>query len=57
MLRWMFSVTRSDRIRDERIRGSLGITDIDGKMKEDKSRQFKRAERKNNNKKSEIRVQ
>ena len=34
MLRWMCGKTRKDKIRNERIRGFLGITPIDDKIKE-----------------------
>lgn len=34
MLRWMCGVTQLDRVRNERIRGSLGVRVIAGKLQE-----------------------
>ena len=40
MLRWMSGVTREDRIRNEYIRGSLGVASIVGKLRENRLRWF-----------------
>ncbi|XP_048001352.1 protein CBFA2T1 [Leguminivora glycinivorella] len=40
MLRWMCGVTRLDRIRNEHIRGSLGIRDVADKLQESRLRWF-----------------
>ena len=34
MLRWMCGHTRRDRIRNEEIRGKVGVAEIEGKMRE-----------------------
>ncbi|XP_061718269.1 uncharacterized protein LOC133525874 [Cydia pomonella] len=40
MLRWMCGVTRLDRIRNEHIRGSLGIRDVADKLQESRLRWY-----------------
>lgn len=40
MLRWMCGVTRLDRIRNEYVRGSLGVRDIADKLQENRLRWF-----------------
>ncbi|XP_047984026.1 uncharacterized protein LOC125224642 [Leguminivora glycinivorella] len=40
MLRWMCGVTRLDRIRNEYVRGSLGVRDIADKMQESRLRWY-----------------
>lgn len=53
----MCNITALDRIRNERKRTSLRITDIDEKMRKDRSRQFERVEKRKNDEIDEIRVQ
>lgn len=43
----MHSVTRLDRIRNKYIRGSLGVTNIAGKVRENKLKWFGHVERRN----------
>ena len=38
MLRWMSGVTREDKIRNEYIRGSIGVASIVDKMRENRLR-------------------
>jgi hypothetical protein len=40
MLRWMSGVTREDRIRNEYVRGSIGVAPIGDKMRENRLRWF-----------------
>ena len=40
MLRWMSGVTREDRIRNEYLRGSIGVAPIGDKMRENRLRWF-----------------
>ena len=40
MLRFMCGVTRADRIRNEHIRGSLGVADIKDKLRENRLRWY-----------------
>ncbi|XP_050532668.1 uncharacterized protein LOC126900777 [Daktulosphaira vitifoliae] len=40
MLRWMSGMTRKDRIRNEHIRGSIGVASIADKMRENRLRWF-----------------
>jgi len=46
----MCGLTRLDRIRNECIRGSLGITTLAGKMRENGLRWFRNVEKRKNNK-------
>lgn len=48
MLKWIYGVISLDRIRNEYLRGSLGVTEIDRKIIKNKLRWFRCAERKNN---------
>lgn len=48
MLRWICDATRLDRVRVECIKGSLDITNTANKMKENRLKLFRYAERKNN---------
>ncbi|CAN6567236.1 unnamed protein product [Malus baccata var. baccata] len=38
MLRWMCGHTRKDKIRNEDIRGKVGVAEIEGKMRENRLR-------------------
>ncbi|KAM2694147.1 hypothetical protein EV2_008244 [Malus domestica] len=40
MLRWMCGHTRKDKIRNEDIRGKVGVAEIEGKMRENRLRWF-----------------
>lgn len=48
MLIRMFCVTQLNRIRNEYVRGSLGETNIIGKMRQNRLRCFGQMERRNN---------
>lgn len=50
MLSWMSGVTREDRIRNEHIRGSIGVASIVDKMTENRLRLFSHGMRKEESK-------
>ncbi|RXH87370.1 hypothetical protein DVH24_034270 [Malus domestica] len=45
MLHWMCGHTRKDKIRNEDIRGKVGIAEIEGKMRENRLRWFGHVQR------------
>lgn len=47
MLRWMHGVTKMDKTRNDYIRGSLGLTNIAGKIRENRLRWYRHVERRN----------
>lgn len=48
MLKWMYSVTRTNIIRIERIRENLGAPNVTGKMRENGLKRFGRVMKRNN---------
>lgn len=48
ILRWLYGMTRLDRIRNEYVRESLGVTNIVGKMGENRLSWFGHVEKRNN---------
>lgn len=47
MLRWMYSVTKIDKTRNDYIRGRLGLTNIAGKTRKNRLRWCRHVKRKN----------